>query len=114
MTEDPIQHLHREIAVFDFVEELDTLDVMEKLPDAIPLAEIGKAVLPEMPIRDMSDVMTEGNCLDEIFIQAETSSDRPRDLRNKLDMNYTMGDMVVFDKRETWVLSIYRVMPEYG
>src|SRR5512135_2722166 len=100
MTEDPIQHLHREIAVLDFVEELDTLDVMEKFADAILLAESGKAALPEMPIGDMSDIMTEGNCLDEIFIQAETPSDRPRDLRNKLDMDYTMSDMVVLDKRE--------------
>ncbi len=65
-----------------------------------------------MPIRDMSDIMTESNCLDEIFIQAETSSDRPRDLRNKLDMNYTMGDMVVFDERENLgLIDVPRICP---
>ncbi len=112
MTEDPIQHLHREIAVFYFVEELDTLDVMEKLPDAILLAESGKAALPEMSIRNMADIMTEGNCLDKVFIKAETSSYRPRNLRNELDMDYTMGNMVVFDERENLgLIDVPRVCP---
>jgi hypothetical protein len=98
MTEDSIEHLHREITIFDLIEELDTLDIMEKFPDTILFAETGQAVLPEMAVRDMPDIMTECNRFYEIFVEPETSTDRPRNFGDKLNMNYTVGNVVVFHK----------------
>ena len=58
----------------------------------------GQTVLPEVPVRDMPDIMTECDCLDKILVQTKASPDRSCNLGNELDMNDTMGDVVVFHK----------------
>lgn len=100
MTEDSIKNLHGKIAIFDPVKKLDTLNVVEKLTYSIPLAEYGQTVLTEVPVRDMPDIMTKRNCLDEVLIQAKAAPDSSCNLGNKLDMNDTMGDVIIFHKRK--------------
>ena len=68
MTENTIEYLHSEITIFDLIEELHALDVVEKFSNTKLLAERGQAVLTKMPVGDMPDIVTECNCLDEILV----------------------------------------------
>jgi hypothetical protein len=98
--EDAIKYLHGEIAIFDFVEELHTLNIVKKFSNAVLLTERGQALLPEMTIRDMPDIMAECNRLDKILIQTETAPDCPGNLGNELDVDNTVGYVVIFYERE--------------
>jgi hypothetical protein len=68
MAEDPIQYLHGQVAGFYPVKELDTLDIMVESSDSMLFAECGQAGLPEMPVRDVADVMPERDRFDEVFV----------------------------------------------
>jgi hypothetical protein len=98
MTQNPIQYLHGEVTVFNSIEKLNALHIMEKPANPILLAEFRQAYFPEMPVRDMAYIMAESNCFNQIFVQSKASPDRPCDLRYDLHMDNTVGDVVVFDK----------------
>jgi hypothetical protein len=85
---------------------------MEKPADPILLAEFRQACFPKMPVRDMTDIMAKGNCFNQIFVQSQTSPYRPCDLRYDLHVDYTVGDMVVFDKiKDLRLIDVPRVCP---
>ena len=68
VAEDPVQHLHGQVAGFNPVKELHALDVVVKFPDPVLFAEGGQAGFPEMPVRDVPDVVPDRDCLDEVFV----------------------------------------------
>jgi hypothetical protein len=112
MTENPIQYLHGEVTVFNTIEELNALNIMEKPANPILLAEFRQACFPKMPVRDMTDIMAEGNCFNQIFVQSQASPDRPCNLRYDLHVDNTVGDMVVFDEiKDLRLVDIPRVCP---
>jgi hypothetical protein len=112
MTENPIQYLHGEVTVFNTIEELNALYIMEKPANPVLLAEFRQACFPKMPVRDMPDIMAESNCFNQIFVQSQASTDRPGDLRYDLHMDNAVGDMVVFDKvKDLRLIDISRVCP---
>ena len=80
------------------VKKPDTLNVVEKFSDSVFFAEIREAGLAEMPVRDMTDVMPERDCLNKILVQAQASPDRAGNLRDELDMDHPVGDVIVLDK----------------
>jgi hypothetical protein len=98
--EDAVKHLHGEITIFDFVEELHTLNIVKKLSNAVLLTERGQTFLPEMSVRDMPDIMTECNRLNKILIQTEATPYCPGNLGNELDVYNTMGYVIIFYERE--------------
>jgi hypothetical protein len=60
----------------------------------------------------MTDVMPKRDCLNEILIQTQASSDSSRDFRYDLDMNDPVGDVVVFDKvKDLRLVDVSRVCP---
>ena len=100
MAEDPIQNLHGEVTVLDPVKELNALDIVEEPADPVLLAEPGEAVLTEMPVRDMADIVTECDRLNEILVETEGPANRAGDPRDELDMDDPVGDVIVLDKVE--------------
>jgi hypothetical protein len=85
---------------------------MEKPANPVLLAEFRQAGFPEMPVWDMTDIMAEGNCFNQIFVQSQASPDRPCDLRYDLHMDNAVSDMVIFDKvKDLRLVDIPRVCP---
>jgi hypothetical protein len=98
MAEDTVQYLHGQVLVLDAVKKPDTLHVVEKFPDPVFFAEIREAGLTEMPVRDVTDIMPERDCLDEILVEAQASAYRTGNLRDELDMDNPVGDVIVLDQ----------------
>lgn len=63
-------------------------------------AELVEERLPEVAVGHVADVVAEGDRLDQVLVQAEGSSDRPCDLRDQLDVEDAVGDVVVLDEVE--------------
>ena len=53
-----------------------------------------------MPERRVTDVMAQGNCLDQIFIQSQKASCCSGDSGDQLHMQHTMCDVVIVDQRK--------------
>jgi hypothetical protein len=100
MAQNPVQNLEGEVTVLDPVEEMHALDIMEELPDTVLLAEPGEAVLTEMPVGDVTDVVPERDCFNEILVEAEGPPDGSGDPRDELDMDDPVRDMIVLDQVE--------------
>ena len=66
-----------EVAVLDGIEEPDALDVVPKPPDPVLPAEAVEDLLPEVAEGHVTDVVAEGDRLDEVVVQAESPPDRP-------------------------------------
>ena len=65
-----------------------------------------------MAVRDVSDVMPEGNCFDEILIEPQRTSDGAGDFRNKLDVDDPVGDMIIIDKvKDLCLIDISGICP---
>jgi hypothetical protein len=90
--------MHCEILVLYPVEELDTFDIMIKFPDPVLFAQLRKAGLPEMSVRDVAYIVPERDCFDEILVEPERAADSPGDLRDKLDVDDPMGDVIVVNE----------------
>jgi hypothetical protein len=95
VTQNPVKDLHSQVTVLNSIEELDALDIMEKLSDALFFTECREAGLTKMPVGNMADVMSERNGFNQVFVQAEASSNRSCDFGNQLDMNDAVRDMVI-------------------
>ena len=80
VAEDTVQHLQREVAVLDALQEPDALDVVMEPPDPVFPAEFVEVPLPEVAVWCVTDVVTESDRLDQVFVQAESPADRPPDL----------------------------------
>jgi hypothetical protein len=46
----------------------------------------------------VADVVSEGDRLDEVLVEPEGAADCAGNLRNKLDMDHPVGDMIVIDE----------------
>jgi len=98
MAEDTVQYLHGQILVFDLVEEPDALDIVGEFSDLMFFAKFQEAGLAKMPVGDMADIVPERYCFDEIFVKAQAPPDRTGDLRDELDMDHPVGDVIVLDQ----------------
>src|SRR5665647_3561595 len=79
VTENPVQHLHSQVTVFNPIEELNALYIVEKLSDPKLFTQFRETGLTKMPIGNMPYIMSKCNCLNKILIQAETATDRSCD-----------------------------------
>jgi hypothetical protein len=98
MAEDTVKHLHGQILILDLVEEPDTLYIVGKFSDPVFFTKLQKAGFAEMPIWDVTDVVPECDCFDKIFVEAQAPANRAGDLRDELDMDHPVGDVIVLDK----------------
>lgn len=80
VAEDPIQHLKGQILILYPIKRPDALHVMEKLPDPVFFAEIRKTGFAKMPVRDMTDIVTESDCFNQILIETQATANRTGDL----------------------------------
>jgi hypothetical protein len=112
VAEDAVEHLHGQVLIFNTVKELHALDIVKKSAYTVFFAECREAGLAKVAVRDMSDVMPESNCFNEIFVQPQAAPDRPGDLRDELDMNHPVGDVIIFDKvKDLSLVYVARVRP---
>jgi hypothetical protein len=97
---------------FDFVKKLNTLNIVQEVPDAAGRADIGQKAFTIMPERSVSNIMAQGDGFNEIFIQMQKPADGPGDFRYQLNMQHTMGDMVVLDEvKHLCFIDISRIGP---
>ena len=65
VTENPIQGLQTQIPAFsrpfDPIKKLDTLNVVQKMTDAVGLTNIRQKTLAIMPERRMTNIVTQGD-----------------------------------------------------
>jgi hypothetical protein len=77
------------------IQELDTLDIMQKIADAGLLAQFGQVTFAFMAEWRMADIMAQGDCLDEVFVEPEKTADGAGNLGNQLHMQHPVRDVVV-------------------
>src|SRR5208283_3835416 len=112
MAEDPVQHLHGQVLIFEPVKGPYALYVMEKFPEAVFFAEIREAGFAEVAVRDMADVVPERDRLNQVLVEAQAPADRACDLRDELDMNHPVGDVIVLHKvKNLGLVDVPRVCP---
>ncbi len=102
VAQDPVQCLEEEVlsvSVFlDPVEEPHALDIVVEPADAVAHADLRKVSLSVMAERGVSDIMAQGDGLDQVFVQSQHSSDAPGNSGHKLHMKDAVGDMVVLNE----------------
>jgi hypothetical protein len=112
MAEDAIENLHGQILILDTVKKLYALDIMKKFTNAVTVTERRETGLAKVAIRDMPYVMPESDRFNKVLVQTQASSDSSGNFRYQLDMYYTVGDVVVFDKvKDLRLIDISRVRP---
>jgi len=73
---------------------------MEKSTDMVGFTQIREESLPVMAERRVSDIMRQGDRLDQVFIEMEQAADSPGDLGYKLHVQDSMGNVIVLDEIE--------------
>jgi len=72
MTEDPIQGLQTQIPAFsgslDPVKKLDALNVVQKMTNAVGLADIRQKTFTIMSKRCMTNIVAQGDGFNKVFI----------------------------------------------
>jgi hypothetical protein len=116
MAEDAVQSLKRQIPPFSLpfnpIQELNTLKVVVEKTDLMLPAEIGEHSFPIMPEWGVSDVVSQGNRLNEIFIQAQESADGSGNFGYQLNMEDPVGNMIVLDQiKYLCFIDIPRICP---
>ena len=110
VTDNAVQGLDREIDAgpvpLDFVEETDPLDVVIEASDAFVVTDRVDHFFTEVAKGGMSDVMAEGDGLDQVFVEGQGAPDGAPDPGDELDVQDSMRDVVVLKNEKTWVLSI--------
>jgi hypothetical protein len=71
---------------------------MKKFLNTMVFAQIGKDSLPIVPERRVSDIMSEGNGFNQVFIQSEKATNGPGNFGDQLDMQNPVGNMIILDK----------------
>jgi hypothetical protein len=85
---------------------------VEKLSNAVPLAECREAGFAKVAVGDMANIMPESNRFNQILVQPQASPDSPGNFRHELDVDDPVGYVVVFDKVEDLCLvNVSRVCP---
>ena len=99
MTQYAIQRLKAQIPpapfALDTIQELNTLDVMKKRTDAGGLAQLAQKPFAIMTEGGMTDIMAQGDGFDKILVEMQKSTNGSGNLRNQLDMQNPMGDVIV-------------------
>jgi hypothetical protein len=104
MAEDAVQCLQGQIPPFSLplnpIQELNALKIVVEKTDPVLPAEIGEHSFSVMPERGVSDIVSQGNRFNKIFIQPQESPDGPGDFGDQLNMKHPMGNMIVLDQIE--------------
>jgi hypothetical protein len=85
---------------FNFFEELNALNIVKIRTDSRLLAQFGKVRFTVVPEGTMPDVVSQSDCLDQVFVETQKSSDGPGYLGYKLNMEDSVGDMVIIHEVE--------------
>ncbi len=71
------------------------MDIVLKRWEAMVKADVGEEFFAIVSKRWVADIVSQGNGFDQVFIQAQETTDCPCDAGNKLDMKNPVGDMIV-------------------
>lgn len=104
MAENAVKGLDTEVPAaslaLELVEKSHGLQVVLKWRQAMFHAEFGQKGFSVMTEGWMADIMPEGYCLDQVFVQVEEAANSAGNARNQLHMQYPVGDVVVFNQAE--------------
>ena len=104
VTQDAVEDLKGEVPAsalsLDVFQKTDSLDIMEKMPETCRLAKLGKEPFSIVTKRRVTEVMPQGDGLNQVLVESEETADGPRDFGDQLYMKHPVGDMVIFDQVE--------------
>jgi hypothetical protein len=102
MAEDPVENLEGEIPSLpfplDLFQEPDTLDIVTKTAQAMLQGKLGEKSLSVMAEGAVPDIVAQGDCLNEIFVQGKKPAAGSSDLGNKLHVQNPVGNVVILDQ----------------
>jgi hypothetical protein len=73
---------------------------MEKMSNTITLGQFGEDFFTIMPKRGMPEIMAKGDSLDEIFVEPKKAPNSSCNLRDKLDVENSVGNMIILNEIE--------------
>src|SRR5208283_1754256 len=112
MAEDPVKHLHGQVLILDPVKGPYALYVMEKFPEVVFFAEIREAGFAEVSVRDVTDIVPERDRLNQVLVEPQAPADSTCDLRDELDMDHPVGDVIVLHKiKNLGLVDVPRICP---
>ena len=104
MAENAVKGLQGQIPspslAFEPLERPHRLNIVLEPRQAMFETERGEKMLSGMAEGRVTDIMTEGDGLDQVLVEVEKTADGAGDSRNQLDVKDPVGDVIVADQAE--------------
>ena len=100
VTADAREGLQSQIQGEDLIQHPDGVDIVAEMPASVPVVQIVQEHFTRMGEGGVADVVTQGDCLDQIQVQIQRASDGTGDAADQLHMETASCDIVIFHQGE--------------